>query len=68
MEEKKISTVRLDILEKIKQCEKDGFWDIDPENDPPTIPLEPNKIDYLSRNPFKKIMCHIVNRKANKFT
>ena len=38
---------RLEVLEKIEQFEKQGKFDIDPENDPPTIVLTPDKVDYL---------------------
>lgn len=67
MSETKINPERKAILNKIEECEKNGVWEVDPENDPPAIPLEANKIDYLSKNPFKKIMCKIVYKKAKKF-
>ena len=41
------SQERIEILEKIKQLEKEGKFDVDAENDPPTIELTPDNVDYL---------------------
>ena len=41
------SKERVEILEKIKQLEKEGKFDVDAENDPPTIELTPENVDYL---------------------
>ena len=38
---------RLAVLERIAQLEKEGRFDVDAEEDPPTLPLEPGQIDYL---------------------
>lgn len=62
-----INKERLQILEKIKDSEKKGEWDLEMENDPPSIPLQPNKIDYLNKNPIKKLKCKIVTKKAHEF-
>ena len=41
------SKERVEILEKIKQLEKEGKFDVDAEDDPPTIELTPENVDYL---------------------
>ena len=43
------SKERVEILEKIKQLEKEGKFDVDAENDPPTIELTPENVDYLKK-------------------
>ena len=61
-----ISQERLDILEKIKQLEKEGNFDTDVENDPPSKPLLPNEIDYLRKKWRNKIARFFVSRGAEK--
>ena len=58
------SAERLAILEKIKRYELEGRFDEDVEDDPPTIPLEPDQIDYLRT----KITSKLKNIYANKIT
>lgn len=55
MENIKKAQDRLDVLENIKNLESQQKFDVDPENDPPTYELKPNKIDYKRRNPINKI-------------
>ncbi|MCL2796885.1 MAG: 1-acyl-sn-glycerol-3-phosphate acyltransferase [Firmicutes bacterium] len=50
---------RLAVLEKIKEFEAEGAFDRDPEVDPPWKPLNPDKIDFLKKNPFNKLKSHI---------
>lgn len=40
---------RIEILKKIEEYERAGRFDEDVENDPPTIPLPPENIDYLHK-------------------
>ncbi len=40
---------RIEILKKIDEYERAGRFDEDVEDDPPTIPLPPEKIDYLHK-------------------
>ena len=42
------SQYRLDVLKKIEEFEAAGRWNEAVENDPPTIELLPNKVDYLN--------------------
>ena len=58
---------RLEILEKIKKLEESGIFDKDVENDPPTIPLEPDDIDYLRTSRTSKIKSKMANQMAKKF-
>ncbi|MBE5739138.1 MAG: 1-acyl-sn-glycerol-3-phosphate acyltransferase [Clostridiales bacterium] len=58
---------RLDVLEKIAQYEREGKWDIDVENDPETIELLPDKVDYLNKKFKNKIATKIANIAATRF-
>lgn len=58
---------RLEILEKIKQLEKEGKFDVDAENDPPTIPLMPEDIDYLRKSRYSKIKSKVANTMGKIF-
>lgn len=46
---------RIKIIEKIEQYERDGIFDEDVENDPPTFELMPEDVDYLSEKRTSKI-------------
>lgn len=50
---------RVKIQEKIKQLEKEGKFDVDVENDPPSRMLMPNEVDYLRRGLFAKTKAKI---------
>lgn len=52
---------RLAIIEKIKQFEKEGRWHEDVEDDPPTIPLLPDKVDYLNKKLSSKFWMKFAN-------
>lgn len=58
---------RLEILEKIENLEKEGEFDIDAENDPPTIPLPPENIDYLKKKYYSKFKNIVANKVGEKF-
>lgn len=56
---------RIEILKKIEEYERAGRFDEDVENDPPTIPLSPESIDYLHKGFFgncKRILAFITAR------
>lgn len=55
---------RLNILAKIDEYEKAGKFDVDVEADPPTIPLMPNKVDYLNKKLSSKFFTFIANKLA----
>ncbi len=58
---------RLEILEKIKKLEKEGNFDLDVEDDPPTITLDPENVDYLNKKSYSKIKTRVANKIGTKF-
>lgn len=52
---------RLKIIEKIAQFEKEGRWHEDVEDDPPTIPLLPDKVDYLNKKLSSRFWMKVAN-------
>lgn len=60
------SQYRLDVLKKIEEFEAAGRWNEAVENDPPTIELLPNKVDYLNKKLSSKIATAFVNHVGNK--
>ena len=61
-----ISKERQEVLERIANKEIEGKFDEDVENDPPTIPLLPDKVDYLRKKLKNKIARFFVTRAADK--
>lgn len=62
-----LSNDRIKVLEKIDEYERKGFWDKDVEDDPETIPLAPDKVDYLGKKLSSKILTGIANRMATAY-
>ena len=58
---------RKKILKKIEEFEKNGDFDIDVEEDPPTIPLAPEDVDYLRKKSTSKIKSKIANHMGKRF-
>ena len=58
---------RLAILEKIALYEKNGWFDRDVEDDPPTRPLEPGEVDYAGKKLSTRIQTFFANRVAYAF-
>ena len=58
---------RLEVLKRIEEYEKNGWWSKDVEDDPPTIPLTPDKVDYLNKKLSNKIATFFVNIGAKRF-
>ncbi len=58
---------RLKVLERIKEYEEKGWFNKDVEDDPPTIPLTPDKCDYLNKKLKNKILTWYINIKAYRF-
>lgn len=58
---------RLAILKRIEQLELEGRFDEDAEDDPPTIPLMPNEIDYLRKKPVSKLKARAAYGMAERF-
>lgn len=64
---KEKSKERLKIIEKIENLEREGKFDVDPEEDPPTIPLMPDKVDYLDKKLSSKFKTKIANFVGERF-
>ena len=58
---------RLAILKKIEDLEKQGKFDTDAEDDPPTRPLMAKSIDYLRKGSYKKIKTALANRVGKSY-
>jgi 1-acyl-sn-glycerol-3-phosphate acyltransferase len=50
---------RLQVLERIDEYERKGWFTKDVEEDPPTIPLLPEQIDYTDKKLSSRINCKI---------
>lgn len=61
------SKERLEILEKIKNLEKEGKFDIDVEDDPETIELTPENVDYLKKKSYSKLKNIVANKMGARF-
>ena len=61
------SKERVMVLEKIEKLEREGRFDEDVENDPETIILTPENIDYLRKKSYSKIKSKVANTMAKKF-
>ena len=57
----KQSEDRLAILDEIARLEKEGKFDVDAENDPPTIPIMPGEVDYLNEKLTSKLKTTVAN-------
>ncbi len=68
-EEKNIpkSQSRLEVLKKIEDLEKNGIFDVDVEEDPPTIPLDAKDVDYLKQKETSKIMRRVAIKVGEGF-
>ena len=58
---------RLAIIEKIKQFEREERWAHDVEDDPPTIPLRPEMVDYLNEKISSRFWMKFANILARNF-
>lgn len=63
----KKSEYRVKVLEKIKKLEEEEKFDIDVEDDPPTIVLTPDNIDYLREKMTSKIKRVFANEVGERF-
>ena len=57
----KQSEDRLAILDEIARLEREGKFDVDAENDPPTIPIMPGEVDYLNEKLTSKLKTTVAN-------
>lgn len=58
---------RIEILKKIDEYEKNGWFDRDVEDDPPTTPLDYSKVDYTISKLSSKIKTKIANIVARNY-
>lgn len=58
---------RLAIIEKIKRFEREERWAQDVEDDPPTIPLRPEMVDYLNEKISSRFWMKFANILARNF-
>ncbi|MCM1540598.1 MAG: 1-acyl-sn-glycerol-3-phosphate acyltransferase [Blautia sp.] len=58
---------RLAVLQVIEQLEREGKFDVDAEEDPPTIPLLPDMVDYLKVRPDSILKRNTAYLIANRF-
>jgi glycosyltransferase, family 8 len=61
------SKYRQEVLKKIEKLEKEGKFDVDAENDPPTIVLTPENVDYLRRKMSSKLKRIFANKVGERF-
>lgn len=61
------SKERLEVLKKIKELEENGIFDVDVEDDPPTVTLTPEDVDYLRTSKKSKIKSRMAYRMAQWF-
>ena len=61
------SQYRVDVLKKIEKLEEEGKFDVDAEDDPPTIVLTPEDIDYLRTKMTSKIKRVFANKVGERF-
>ncbi len=67
MEEIEKAKDRLEVLERIKEMEKNGIFDIDADFNLPTIELLPNQIDYKRKKLKNKILRFFAYKGIVKF-
>ena len=61
------SQSREEVYERIRDLEKNGIFDLDVEQDPPTIPLTPENVDYLREKGVNRIKNVFANRMGEKY-
>ena len=58
---------RLEVLARIAAYECEGIFDRDVENDPPTVPLDWRRVDYLGKRLSTRIGTAVANRVATAY-
>lgn len=58
---------RLLVLDKIAQLEREGRFDVDAEEDPPTIELLPDQVDYLQKKVSSRLKSRLTFMIARRF-
>ena len=60
-------TGRLKILERIAELEREGKFDVDVEDDPPTRPIQPGEVDYLGKKLSSRLQSRFAFSLARRF-
>ena len=63
----KKSEYRIKVQARIEELEREGKFDVDVEDDPPTIVLTPDNIDYLRKKMTSKIKRVFANEVGERF-
>ena len=58
---------RLEVLKKIEELELEGKFDEDVENDPPTVVLTQDNVDYLNEKRTSRMKTKVANAVAERF-
>lgn len=58
---------RIEVLRKIEKLESEGKFDVDVEDDPPTIVLSPENVDYLKKKSYSRIKNRVANKVGERF-
>ena len=61
------SPERIAVMEKIEELERQGKFDVDAEEDPPSIPLEAGEVDWLRKKKRSKVKAAAANAMALTF-
>lgn len=67
LNETKRSKYRVELNKKIEKYEREGRFDEDVEDDPPSRMIMPDEIDYLRKSPVAKVKTRIAHEKAKVF-
>ncbi len=62
-----VSEDRKEVLKRIDEYERKGWFEKDVENDPPAPELRPEDVDYLGKKLSSKIKTAIANKMGRKF-
>ena len=62
-----LSQDRLDVLRRIEQYERLGYFDRDVENDPPTRPLRRGEVDYVGKKWRTRLSTALANQVARRY-
>ena len=61
-----LSQDRIEVLKRIQEYERLGYFDRDVENDPPTRPLLPGEVDYTLKKWTSRLSSEIANEVARR--
>lgn len=61
------SADRVAVIEKMRDYEKRGIFDLDLEDDPPTKELLPDQIDYFRKSAYDKVKTEVAYKMAKGF-